>query len=207
MKFAIHRGAARIWLLAFVLSGCSFLEPPPDFPQPVQPVMVRVDSRGDSPAQANIDEIVSYVRYLQGLPADALRAELAKLDKELGAAPSLMQRIKLSFALAYGTPSPQYQEKALSLLGDSAALADSQPELAVWVRHAKHMLTRLVAQAEREQKLERERKDIVRNNDALVRELAERKTEITRLEKQLSELKSIETSIIQRKSGEETTPP
>lgn len=207
MMFALKGRAGLVSLLAVMMSGCSFLEPPPDFPQPVQPVMVRIDSRGTSVGQANVDEIVSYVRYLQGLPADALRTEIAKVEKELGPAPSLMQRLKLSFALAYGAPLLQYQEKALSLLGDSDVSIENQPELLVWVRHAKHMLNRLVAQIEREQKLERERKEIVKNNETLVRELAERKAEVARLEKQLSELKSIETSIIQRKSGEEIPPP
>lgn len=206
MNFALIWRGWSGGLLLITLSGCMFLEPPPDMPSPTQSVVLHYGARNDPPAVEDAQEIARYVRRLQDMSSDALRVEVARAEKALGLAPSLLERIKLGFALTYGAASLQHYERALSLLGDAEAAVEKQPDLAGWVRYTKHVLIRLSSHAERELKLDRERKELLKNNEVLVRELSDRKAEVVRLEKQLSELKSIETSIIQRKSGEDITP-
>lgn len=207
MNFA---SAGRRWCIALVvpaLSGCMFLQPPPDMPPPAQPVVLHYGTRSEPPVVEGAQEIASYLKRLQRMSSDALRIEIMRTEKELGSAPSILERIKFGFALTYGTATLPHYERALSLLGDAGVALDKHPDLAGWVRYTHHVLTRLSVHAERELKLDRERKELLKNNEILARELSERKSEVARLEKQLTELKSIEKSIIQRKSGEDVTPP
>lgn len=207
MKFASIRRRWCIALLCTVLNGCMFLEPPPDMPPPAQPVVLHYGARSEPPLVEGAQEIASYLRRLQRMSGDALRIEIMRAEKDLGSAPSLLERIKFGFALTYGTATLHQYERALSLLGDAEVTLDKHPDLVGWVRYTNHVLTRLSMHAERELKLDRERKEVLKSNEMLSRELSERKSEVARLEKQLAELKSIETSIIQRKSGEDITPP
>lgn len=195
---------------AALLSGCIFLEPPPDMPSNTQPVVIR-----SQPKEPNADgDLGAYLVFLQGLTPEALTAELARMAKDEQTKSSVPLQFRYALAMSVRSFNERDYTTALSLLGDTSKRAGTNSSIEGWSRFLQKLLGRLDSETDRQGKLTQERRDLAKNNESLTKQVAELNKELTekraaidRLEKQLDELKSIETSINKRQAEEDVKKP
>lgn len=193
-----------------LLSGCIFLEPPPDMPSNTQSVVIR-----SLPKEPNADaDFGAYLTLLQSLTPEALTAELGRMAKDEQTKSNVQLQFRYALAMSVQSFNDRDYTKALSLLGDTSKRAGGNSSIEGWSRLLQKLLTRLDSETDRQGKITTERRDLAKNNESLTKqvaelnkELTEKKAAIDRLERQLNELKSIETSITKRQAEEDVKKP
>jgi len=204
------KNALVVVLGTVLLTGCIFLEPPPDMPSNTQPVVIR-----SLPKEPNADaDFGAYLTSLQSLTPDALTAELVRMAKDEQTKLNVQLQFRYALAMSVQSFNDRDYAKALSLLGDTSKRAAGNSSIEGWSRLLQKLLTRLDGETDRQGKITSDRRELARNNESLTKqvtelnkELTERKAAIDRLERQLTELKSIETSITKRQAEEDVKKP
>lgn len=207
---AMRKNAALMVVGAALLPGCIFLEPPPDMPSTTQSVVIR--SLPNEPSK-DVD-FGAYLVFLQGLTPEALAAELSRMAKDEQTKANVQQQFRYALAMSVRSFNERDYATALSPLGDTSKRAEANSSIEGWSRFLQKLLARLDSESERQGKITQERRDSAKINESLTKqvaelnkELADKKAAIDRLEKQLNELKSIETSITKRQAEEDVKKP
>jgi hypothetical protein len=209
---------AFLLVLVSLLSACAVMSSEDQAVPENRPLVIRLPSLDMS----ELRKVSDYVAHFQELTPEAARQESARIQADAAADPLLFKRVCAGLALAMVGDGRGEYEQAMSLLGDTLKEVDERdPKLGAWLRQTRDLLARQAAMADRERRLLSERSDILRQKETLAKdleaqakELGERKAQAARLEQevsslkaQLDELKSIESSILQRNIKEEAAKP
>lgn len=218
MKFAFWaQGLLFLVPVTFVLGGCAMTSGGATEEAGGRAVFIRLPAL-DSGALSKVTDCLEEFRELE---AGRVRQALDRIEKRLRAQPNVPDQVCLALVEGSLATEPEGYARPLSLLDDSLKQLGDDPELLSWVSYLKGLLTEQAALLERERRLLAERSEILRRSEAQAKELEAQTKELTEakaaaarleqgtaeLKRQLDELKSIESSILQRDIEEDAAKP
>lgn len=207
----LTRQAGICLALASWLGGCVLIDPVTSRFGTRQRVVIQQDYAGYDEIQA----VSQYSSYLKGLAPEAVVVEVQSAAVAFEQIPSVVNRFKYVLTLFYVGEDDANLRKALSLLGDSSI--SEKEAAAFWLFFADHfgaMFQRqLLAKAMQRQWVDERNKLIVEiatlrvENDNLKKELQTKAAQLSKVEGQVSQLKTIEKSILERNQTEDVVKP
>lgn len=193
------------------LGGCVLVEPVTSSFGIRQRVVIQQDYAGYEEIQA----VSQFSTYLKGLTPEAVGKELQSASLAFEQTPNVVNRFKYVLTLFYVGDDDVHSQKALSLLGDRSI--SEKEAAAFWLFFADHfgaMFQRqVVAKVQQRQGVEERNKLIIEiaalrvENDNLKKELQTKAAQLSKVEGQVSQLKTIEKSILERNQTEDVVKP
>ncbi|NOY73021.1 MAG: hypothetical protein GXP14_11710 [Gammaproteobacteria bacterium] len=195
--------------LMFLLSGCIAFERTSGAGNTGRQVLFQTQYS----AYYELQEISQFTKIYEGLSDKQLGLLLVEVKDDFTNQPSMLNRYKLILLQAYSDKSTKSVEQVLSLIrdgnlkGDSSERSQSEHFLAFlgkqysrWLQENKRLNQKIHSLGSKHNELEKK-------NQKLKDKLSESEVEREKIKRQLTLLKSIETSIIQRDMDEGTVTP
>lgn len=205
----MHRAAA--FVLAGCLGGCVFVEPVANSFGTRQRVVIQQDYAGYEDIQALNQFTVS----LRGRGPESVSSELTEFAHAFEQTPNVVNRFKYVLALFYAGDNEANFRKALSLLGDKTV--SEKEAAAFWLFFADQfgaMLERHLHAITVQHQLHGDQARMIANivelrteNDSLKKELQMKAAQLSKVEGQVKQLKTIEKSILERNQSEDVVKP
>ncbi len=209
MRVALSIGLV-ISLGVVAISGCMRPQPPIERPPVTVEAAPPVPSAVEVPVVVNneLQEIYTYHQLLTRLQMADLVAEQLQARERYVQQMTPLNRIKYTLALIAGGDPQRYNE--IKPLLDPIEDAAPEPVRQFWQVYTAglgRMLESYLAAEKREHNVKVERDKLKKRGDELRAELKAVQAEKATLTNQLKQLKSIETSIIERDMGDGKTKP
>lgn len=208
-KLTRHAGVCIV--LGGYLGGCVLVEPVASSFGIRQRVVIQQDYTGYEEIQA----VSLFSTYLKGLTPEAVNRELKSAAVAFEQTPNVVNRFKYVLTLFYVGDDDVNSQKALSLLGDRSI--NEKEAAAFWLFFADHFGTlfqrQVVAKAQQRQWVDERSKLIIEiaalrvENDNLKKELQTKAAQLSKVEGQVRQLKTIEKSILERNQTEDVVKP
>ena len=205
----VHRAAA--FLVVGCLGGCVFVEPVAKSFGTRQRVVIQQDYAGYEDIQALNQFTVS----LRGRGSESVSSQLNEIAHAFEQSPNVVNRFKYVLALFYAGENEANLQKALSLLGDKTV--SEKEAAAFWLFFADQfgaMLERQLRAITLQNQLHGDQARLIANivelraeNDSLKKELQEKAAQLSKVEGQVKQLKTIEKSILERNQTEDVVKP
>ncbi len=202
---------ALIWVsLAFLVSGCMHDGTILGLSRPA-----KVKSAADE-ISSEIAILLSYNKFLNGLPKDHLEVEQAKAEKAFADFKAPIHRLRLALILSRSEPGSESYLRARALLSvDEKKGLKPDPVLRDFALYLSSSLLRLEEQSARHDLLDQKInelttrdqaqsqkiKNLENQNQQLLKKIKEEEEERQKLQKMIEELKTVEKNIMKRDNG------
>ena len=207
MNFALFFKSAGLVFLVVNISACSIAEQlipaAVEEPQSVDNTL----AAHEEPAASEIKSLVEYYKEIKQLSLEEISLEREKVLAEHQLEPSDYTRFKYGLVLLSGKDEDWYKEAVSLLSEDLSQKGDRSPYWQLYSESVASVLDDYVSVEERQKQLNAGNDELRKKNQELVNALARERRERVKLANQLKELKSIETSIIERDIKEDVTIP
>ncbi len=195
--------------LMFLLTGCIAFERTSGVGNTGRQVLFQTQYS----AYYELQEISQFTKIYEGLSDKQLAQLLVEVKADFTNQPSMLNRYKLILLQAYSDKSTKSAEQVLSLIrdgnlkDDSSERSQSEHFLAFLGKQYRRWLQENMRLSQEMYSLDSKYSELEKKNQKLKDKLSESEAEREKIKRQLTLLKSIETSIIQRDMNEGTVTP